>query len=96
LDGKEAITDYQAVKYNTSSNTTLVNITIHTGRKHQIRRHFDMIGYPVLGDPVYGTGNKNKAGIKLTAVALKFECPIRGKWQTFNTPASTIVDMKSS
>jgi tRNA pseudouridine32 synthase/23S rRNA pseudouridine746 synthase len=90
LDGKEAITDYQAVKYNASSNTTLVNISIQTGRKHQIRRHFNMIGYPVLGDPVYGTGNKNTAGIKLTAVALEFDCPISGKWRTFNVPASIV------
>ena len=34
-----------------------------------------MIGFPVIGDPKYGTGNKNTAGMKLSAVSLRFHCP---------------------
>ncbi|MCX7723136.1 MAG: RluA family pseudouridine synthase [Verrucomicrobiae bacterium] len=34
--------------------TTLVEVTMLTGRTHQIRVHFQFIGYPLLGDPVYG------------------------------------------
>jgi tRNA pseudouridine32 synthase/23S rRNA pseudouridine746 synthase len=38
-----------------------------------------MIGHPVMGDPKYGTGNKNKEGLKLTAVSLKFRCPFTNR-----------------
>ena len=31
-----------------------------TGRTHQIRVHFDLIGYPIVGDKVYGKGFKSK------------------------------------
>lgn len=84
LDGKPAITEYEAVIYDPSSNTTLVDVIIHTGRKHQIRRHFAMIGFPVMDDPRYGTGNKNSAGLRLTAIALEFECPYSGKYRKNN------------
>jgi len=75
LDGKPAVTDYAVLSYDPATNTSLVSAFIRTGRLHQIRRHFDMIGHPVMGDPQYGKGNKNKEGMKLTAVSLKFRCP---------------------
>ena len=84
LDGKPAETEYTAGQYDPTSNTTVVNVIIHTGRKHQIRRHFEMIGFPVMGDPRYGIGNKNTAGLQLTATALKFECPFSGKYKVFD------------
>jgi len=84
LDGKPAITEYKTINYDPSSNTTLVDVIIQTGRKHQIRRHFEMIGFPVMGDPRYGEGNKNTAGMNLTATALEFECPFNGKYKVFN------------
>jgi tRNA pseudouridine32 synthase/23S rRNA pseudouridine746 synthase len=86
LDGKPAITQYQTVSYDPSSNTTLVDIITRTGRKHQIRRHLEMIGFPVMGDPRYGEGNKNTEGMKLTATALEFECPFSGNYNVFNFP----------
>jgi 23S rRNA pseudouridine1911/1915/1917 synthase len=33
---------------------TLVEATLHTGRTHQIRVHFQFIGHPIVGDDVYG------------------------------------------
>ncbi|MGF1566799.1 MAG: RluA family pseudouridine synthase [Nodosilinea sp.] len=39
-----------------SSASTLVEITIRTGRPHQIRIHLAAAGYPLLGDPLYGIG----------------------------------------
>jgi 23S rRNA pseudouridine1911/1915/1917 synthase len=35
-------------------NATLVEVSLLTGRTHQIRVHFAHIGHPVVGDPVYG------------------------------------------
>ena len=77
LDCKTALTEYEVESYDPASNTSIVDVTIKTGRLHQIRRHFDMIGFPVIGDPKYGQGNKNREGMKLVAYSLKFKCPIR-------------------
>jgi tRNA pseudouridine32 synthase/23S rRNA pseudouridine746 synthase len=63
------------VSYAPETNTSIADVSIRTGRLHQIRRHFDMLGSPVLGDPKYGTNNKNTEGMKLSAVSLKFRCP---------------------
>ena len=75
LDGKTAVTEYEVLSHDVQKNATTVSAFIKTGRLHQIRRHFDMIGHPVMGDPKYGKGNKNREGMKLTATSLKFRCP---------------------
>jgi tRNA pseudouridine32 synthase/23S rRNA pseudouridine746 synthase len=79
LDGKPGITEFVVRAYDASSNATTVNMIIRTGRFHQIRRHFDMIGFPVRGDPKYGKGNKNTEGMKLCALSLRFCCPFTGR-----------------
>ncbi|WP_159559663.1 RluA family pseudouridine synthase [Streptococcus halichoeri] len=52
-DGKYARTTYQVVaRY--PKGVHLVDIRLHTGRTHQIRVHFAHIGFPLLGDDLYG------------------------------------------
>ena len=51
-DGRHAVTHYEVVeryKYH-----TLIRVKLETGRTHQIRVHMASIGYPILGDPIYG------------------------------------------
>jgi tRNA pseudouridine32 synthase/23S rRNA pseudouridine746 synthase len=72
LDGKVAITHIK--KIGVSSNATLLDVHIETGRKHQIRRHLANIGHPIVGDKLYGT--KAKAGLQLLAYRLEFVCPV--------------------
>ena len=81
LDDKEAVTHFEVSA--SSENKSLLNVTIETGRLHQIRRHLDFIGHPVMGDPKYGKGNKNKEGLKLLAKSLTFEDPWNKKLQKF-------------
>lgn len=50
--GKLALTEYWINK--TYDHATLVDIQLHTGRTHQIRVHFSHIGYPLMGDDLYG------------------------------------------
>ena len=88
LDGKSAVTEFAVTNYDPILNTSAVDIIIHTGRKHQIRRHFDAIGFPVMGDPRYGKGNKNNSGLKLMATALEFNCPFKKKSLIFEIPGS--------
>ncbi|MBU0965405.1 MAG: RluA family pseudouridine synthase [Proteobacteria bacterium] len=83
LDGKTALTEYEALSYDPATNTSRVTVRIKTGRLHQIRRHFDLIGHPVMGDPRYGTGNKNKDGLQLKADQLRFICPFAKREMIF-------------
>jgi len=79
LDGKPAITRYALASHDPASDTSVVEVTLATGRLHQIRRHFAMLGHPVLGDPKYGVGNKNTTGMELVAHRLVFRCPFTRK-----------------
>ncbi|MGH8318099.1 MAG: 23S rRNA pseudouridine(1911/1915/1917) synthase RluD [Steroidobacteraceae bacterium] len=59
-DGREAVTHYRVVKRYRAH--TLVRVQLETGRTHQIRVHFAHIGYPIVGDPVYGGRRRLPAG----------------------------------
>lgn len=49
--GKEALTDFLVIK--NYVNFSLLDVTIHTGRMHQIRAHMFAYNHPVVGDPLY-------------------------------------------
>lgn len=76
LDGKASSTLFTVESFDAQENVSTLRVEILTGRKHQIRRHLSYIGYPVMGDPKYGKGNKNDTGLVLKAVSLRFICPI--------------------
>lgn len=77
LDGKSALTRYRRLAYDAGTDSSSVEVELVTGRKHQIRRHFAALGHGVLGDPEYGSGNKDARGLQLKAVALEFSCPLK-------------------
>ncbi len=79
LDGKPAVTRYERIDQDRSGSISTLEVSIETGRQHQIRRHFEAIGHPLMGDPRYGSGNKNRDGLKLVAWHLGFQCPLSGK-----------------
>lgn len=54
------ITQYKVLSSDPISNTSVLDVQIHTGRTHQIRAHLAFIGYPVLGDGKYGNNETNK------------------------------------
>ncbi|MEJ2102424.1 MAG: RluA family pseudouridine synthase [Desulfobacterales bacterium] len=87
LEGKAAETEFVADSFDPVTHSSTVQIVIRTGRKHQIRRHFDLIGHPLIGDPRYGKGNKNREGLQLVATALEFECPFKKKRLLFEYAA---------
>ncbi len=83
-NGKEAITEFTVLKY--YKDFTLIECKLKTGRTHQIRVHMDYIGYPLVGDPLYGR-RKLKYGNKqyLHAKELSFIHPTTKERVTFTT-----------
>jgi tRNA pseudouridine32 synthase/23S rRNA pseudouridine746 synthase len=78
LDNRPASTTFDVIYYDEDTDTTKAKIEIQTGRLHQIRRHFDLIGHPVMGDPRYGMNNSDPTGLNLSANFLSFDCPFDG------------------
>lgn len=73
LDGKASLTRFRLLRQEATQ--ALLEISLVSGRKHQIRRHFAAAGHPVMGDPQYGRDNKDPAGLGLQAVQLAFTLP---------------------
>ncbi|MGC8119145.1 pseudouridine synthase family protein [Marinobacter sp. VGCF2001] len=74
LDGKASVSYVSTLDVDDDGNSTLVEVKIDTGRKHQIRRHLAGIGHPILGDRLYGT--RAAARLELVAKYLAFDCPL--------------------
>jgi 23S rRNA pseudouridine1911/1915/1917 synthase len=84
--GREAITHFKIKER--FKHYTLLEIILETGRTHQIRVHLTSIGYPLVGDPIYGS-KKNEFGIKsqmLHSAKLAFLHPRTGERLEFSAP----------
>ena len=77
---------------------TLLEVTIKTGRTHQIRVHLSSIGHPVMGDDTYGGGGGRRVtGLPtgrhaLHAAALRLQHPITSEWMTFRSELPADMD----
>jgi 23S rRNA pseudouridine1911/1915/1917 synthase len=87
VHGREAVT-YFHVEKRYQEPYTFISCRLLTGRTHQIRVHLDYIGHPVIGDPLYGEGNRKlyDKGQLLHAYQLTFTHPRTGKSVTFKAP----------
>lgn len=72
IGGCEGIfTEYRVIEE--LGDVALVEVTLHTGKTHQIRAHLAHIGCPVLGDEKYGDGTLNKKyGVKRQLLVAKY------------------------
>lgn len=89
--GRESVTHYRVIKRYRAN--THVRVQLETGRTHQIRVHLSHIGYPIVGDRVYGgrlampKGATEELRVALRefprqalhAVRLQFEHPVTGR-----------------
>jgi len=81
--GREARTHYHVVKY--IGDYTLLEVRPETGRTHQIRVHLSAIGYPVVGDPVYGVKSPYLSRQFMHASRLGFKLPSTGEHTEFTS-----------
>ncbi len=66
---KEIITSYKTLKFNSELGLSLLEVTLGTGRTHQIRAHMASIGHPLLGEGKYAENkNDRKLGYKHQAL----------------------------
>ena len=85
-NGKEAITHFTVIER--FKGYTLVECSLETGRTHQIRVHMEYISHPVVGDPLYGKGNRTiyNDGQLLFAYKISFIHPKTKKRMEFSVP----------
>jgi 23S rRNA pseudouridine1911/1915/1917 synthase len=97
-DGRPSVTHYRVKKRFRAH--TLVDVELESGRTHQIRVHFAHIGYPVVGDPVYGGRRRIPAGASAALIAelegfprqalhaarLRLAHPLTGKEMEWDAP----------
>jgi len=82
-EGKEARTQYYVIKH--VGDYTLVEVRPETGRTHQIRVHLSAIGYPVVGDSVYGVKSPHLSRPFLHACRLGFQSPSTTEYVEFTS-----------
>ena len=82
--GKYAVTHFHTLKRTTEH--SLVEFRLETGRKNQIRVHTSDMGHPICGDIKYGNGDDPLHRLCLHAYVLCFYHPVTGKPMEFETP----------
>lgn len=80
---KRAVLDYEVIKQ--EQDKTVFDITLHTGRQHQIRLQLSNMGYPIIGDKKYGGIANDK--LMLCSYRIGFEHPINGTKMDFKIDA---------
>ncbi|MFT4536011.1 MAG: 23S rRNA pseudouridine1911/1915/1917 synthase [Saprospiraceae bacterium] len=80
IDDRDAKTEILSITHlSTNDASSYIRVRLHSGRTHQIRRHFLGIGHPIVGDDIYNKeGLSFGRGLFLMADYLEFEHPITG------------------
>jgi tRNA pseudouridine32 synthase/23S rRNA pseudouridine746 synthase len=86
LDDKSAHTEIRTAYPGKTEQNTLLDIQLHTGRLHQIRRHLADFGYPVIGDPKYGEQQRRYYDLHLCAWKIGFLSPFTKEMTSYQVP----------
>ena len=90
-EGQSAITDYNTLASHIDA--SVLQITLHTGRTHQIRVHFAAMGHPLFGDDLYGGSTNLIARAALHSAKLSFLHPVTNQPLTIKSALPS--DMQS-
>ena len=76
IDAKPAVSHVKILDSDPATQQTLLEVQIETGRKHQVRKHLAAMGFPIVGDRLYGIEDKHSdEDLALTASYLAFKIP---------------------
>jgi len=78
--GRPALTHYRVIRRLTEINATMLEVSLKTGRTHQIRVHFSHLGHPLLGDSLYGGDAALIGRQALHAYRISFRHPTTGNY----------------
>jgi tRNA pseudouridine32 synthase/23S rRNA pseudouridine746 synthase len=97
IDSKSARTIVKLMEYQSHNDTSLVDVAIETGRKHQIRRHLSELGHAIVGDRLYNDTviTSTTPDLQLRAYILAFDCPITQQNQSFRLDNSQFLQLDS-
>ena len=93
IGDRESVSEISWLQTSDDRSRSLVDVTIETGRKHQIRRHLADLGYPILGDRLYGAGETDGVDLQLTAYLLAFHCPVAGEQVEYRLGENWLPDL---
>ena len=83
-EAKLAVTHYRTIAI--ADRYSMLEVTLETGRKNQIRAHLSEAGHPIVGDQLYGSTSNPLGRLGLHAKLLGFDHPHSGKRMSFTAP----------
>jgi len=86
LDGKPARTEVLAVFPGKATGNSVLDIWLHSGRLHQIRKHLADSGYPIIGDCRYGDQQRGYHELHLCAWKIRFRSPLTKEMVSYQVP----------
>lgn len=91
IENRSAMTEYKlltTVKSLRNGELSLLALIPHTGRTHQLRIHLTQLGFPIMGDKLYGTEGEilKHKGLFLSAVELRFKHPVEQRIMDIKIP----------
>ena len=95
--GDLAITHYRVMR--TIGERSMLELTLETGRKHQIRVQLTAVGHPILGDRKYGAASDDARRLALHSCELRFRHPVSGAALEFHSelpnPLRVLIERRS-
>ncbi len=85
--GQDACTEVERLAEAPDGSSSLLLVTLRSGRKHQIRAHLAYRGFPIVGDALYGARAASTGPLMLHAWNESFEHPITGQPVSIVSPS---------
>ncbi len=87
--GRQSLTEYRVLERFAEPKLSYLEVTLHTGRTHQIRVHLSTAGHPVVVDSLYGAPGNSPLPLErffLHAHRITFTSPVNGQRITVESP----------